>query len=60
MRTPSVVGESEAIWKWEMGGDSMPVSVLGTMVRGIYGFLLILSVTLVSFPVPCPKILYIN
>lgn len=60
IRTPSVAGESEAIFKLEMGGDSMPVSVLGTKVRDIHGFLLILSVTLVSFPVPCVKILYTN
>lgn len=33
MRTSSAIGKSEAIWKWEMDGDRMPVSVGNYVMR---------------------------
>lgn len=50
MRTSSVVGESEAIQKWEMDGNGVPVSVRDSGMR-YQCFSFDSAATLVSFPV---------
>lgn len=60
MRILSVVGESEAMLRWVMDGDRVLLLVSGMMVSDMCGFLLILSASLLSFPVPGAKILHIN